>query len=89
MRETIPRASVSNERWEAKVDGQMVIACKLSELASNEYLEDILQHAKHVEVGFLLLNLVLTMSAVEIADLAIGRHAAKCVPYRQAATYSV
>lgn len=34
-----------------KVDRQITIANELSRLASDEYLEDIMQHARAMEVG--------------------------------------
>lgn len=42
---------VHARRWDAKVDRQITIAHELSRLASDEYLEDIMQHARHMEVG--------------------------------------
>lgn len=41
---------VHARRWDAKVDRQITIAHELSRLASDEYLEDIMQHARHMEV---------------------------------------
>jgi hypothetical protein len=44
-------ASLAHTRtWDAKVDRQITIAHKLWRLASNVYLEDITQHAMHMEV---------------------------------------
>lgn len=42
---------VHARKWDAKVDKQITIAHELSRLASDEYLEDIMQHARHMEVG--------------------------------------
>lgn len=42
---------VHARKWDAKVDRQITIAHELSRLASDEYLEDIMQHARHMEVG--------------------------------------
>jgi hypothetical protein len=44
---------VHARRWDAKVDRQITIAHELSRLASDEYLEDIMQHARHMEVSSL------------------------------------
>lgn len=38
-------------KWDAKVERQIKIANELSRLASDEYLEDIMQHARAMEVG--------------------------------------
>lgn len=43
---------VHSRRWDAKVDRQITIAHELSRLASDEYLEDIMQHARHMEVSY-------------------------------------
>ncbi|KUI70419.1 G1/S-specific cyclin CCN1 [Cytospora mali] len=40
---------VHARKWDAKVDRQITIAHELSRLASDEYLEDIMQHARHME----------------------------------------
>lgn len=45
------RNAVHARRWDAKVDRQITIANELSRLASDEYLEDIMQHARAMEVG--------------------------------------
>lgn len=41
---------VQARKWDAKVDRQIKIANELSRLASDEYLEDIMQHARAMEV---------------------------------------
>lgn len=43
--------AVRARRWDAKADRQITIANELSRLASDEYLEDIMQHARAMEVG--------------------------------------
>lgn len=43
--------AVNARKWDAKVDRQITIANELSRLASDEYLEDIMQHARAMEVG--------------------------------------
>lgn len=45
------RNAVHARRWDAKVERQIKIANELSRLASDEYLEDIMQHARAMEVG--------------------------------------
>lgn len=45
------RNAVHARRWDAKADRQITIANELSRLASDEYLEDIMQHARAMEVG--------------------------------------
>ena len=42
---------VHARKWDAKVDRQITLAHERSRLASDEYLEDIMQHARHMEVG--------------------------------------
>lgn len=62
---------------------QEMIANELSRLACDEYLEDIMQHMRHMEVRVFL------ATAVERerndANDCIGRNAARCQPYRHAA----
>lgn len=45
------RNAVHARKWDAKADRQITIANELSRLVSDEYLEDIMQHARAMEVG--------------------------------------
>lgn len=67
-----------------RVDKQIKIANELSRLVSDEYLEDIMQHARAMEVGFtpmtdLVRDVWLTLQFI------VGRNSSRRQPDRHAA----